>query len=469
MCDQVFLHCVTTYYQKHMPCDELVTLLTLPTHPCDPSSVTEKREFGVEVPIDEDRKAVWMRPLSFATGRDLRRFLAFRRAQRIDVGAMLAEHARVYKGTGKKREWVALEIRFDIDANDQEYYRGCCRALPKMCAQCAPLLRLGAQCLTRFVQIALKMKHLLWVFSGKKGVHGWVCDNDAIFANETKRAHITRMAVAPRAHTDILFDRDAFCARRGATADFLRVEDKHMNHPVYREMYKNILAPFLDDAVSSGEATFLFLEDGAVNPVTLQSGGGAGGGGVDIFVPRGIVRLAMCACVPGMADPDDSVNDLITTFVPYLLYRLSPKSKKPITSAQAVELIEQKVVKCVGEKMWRRVHWRMAWSLLPRLDEEITSNVSHMLKAPWSVHPSTHRVCLPFNPADEEWNPFDDNYVSTVESPRTGAFDESLRLFKDFVNRVQRHRMEEREKAVAWHDESMDTLKPFIRTYVDSR
>jgi DNA primase small subunit len=51
--------------------------------------------------------------------------------------------------------------------------------------------------------------------------------------------------------------------------------------------------------------------------------------------------------------------------------------------------------------------------MYPRLDENVSKSLLHLLKAPFCVHPKTGKVCVPI-PVDE-WNTFDLDTVPTLD------------------------------------------------------
>jgi DNA primase small subunit len=64
--------------------------------------------------------------------------------------------------------------------------------------------------------------------------------------------------------------------------------------------------------------------------------------------------------------------------------------------------------------------------LAPRIDSPVTTGTSHLLKCPFSIHPSTGRICFPLPP--KQWNVFQPWTVPTLwqlwdEQNRTRAAD----------------------------------------------
>uniref|UniRef100_A0A3B3QSW6 DNA primase n=1 Tax=Paramormyrops kingsleyae TaxID=1676925 RepID=A0A3B3QSW6_9TELE len=133
----------------------------------------QNREFSFTLKDD-----IYVRYQSFSNQSEMEKEIQKMNPYKIDIGAVYS-HRPNQHNTIKSGVFQALEkeLVFDIDMTDYDDVRRCCRHPP-------PPPNKMAVSLSFPVRLALPsedfgFRHLMWVFSGRRGVHCWVCDEAA--------------------------------------------------------------------------------------------------------------------------------------------------------------------------------------------------------------------------------------------------------------------------------------------------
>lgn len=112
--------------------------------------------------------------------------------QRMEIGPIYSHpiKSRFTVPAGEFRP-VQRELVFDIDADDFKEIKHCCGA-SEICERCW----LYMECALNILDVVLRenfgFKNILYVFSGRRGVHLWICDKKAREMDETVRKAIVK-------------------------------------------------------------------------------------------------------------------------------------------------------------------------------------------------------------------------------------------------------------------------------------
>ncbi|KAK1400626.1 DNA primase [Heracleum sosnowskyi] len=367
------------YYGKLFPHADIFRWMSYGTdgkHPGCDQSFFGRREFSFT--LDND---IYLRFQSFNSASDMENAIKEKCPFKIDIGPVYSvdpakRHAYAQAGDNVFTP-VERELVFDIDMTDYDDVRYCCSGAD-VCLDCWPLMTIAIKVLDASLRDDFGFNHILWVFSGRRGVHCWVCDAKARRLNNEQRA---------------------------AVAEYFRVYKGNENsqkkvslmgqalHPFLARSYTNVLKDFFERKLLSSQQ---LLSEERYEKI------------LDMIPDEGITSELRGKWQDNrrssMAKED--INVFRWDQLKHLLQ--SGKQKAP------------GVRRCVEEIVFSHAY--------PRIDMEVSKHMNHLLKAPFCVHPKTGRVCVPIDP--DRCEEFDPTNVPTL-SKLLGEINMGLRTEGD--------------------------------------
>ncbi|XP_076624312.1 DNA primase small subunit [Colletes latitarsis] len=389
-----------TYYARLFPFHDYYRWLSYGN-----VSVFTRREFSFTLQDD-----VYIRYQSFKSAKDLeheiKRLIPFK----IDIGAVYNYCPKEMRGTPNFQP-VERELVFDIDMTDYDEVRTCCSGAD-ICSKCWKFMSVACKILDNALRQDFGYKHILWIFSGRRGIHCWVCDPGA---------------------------RNLSSYERGAVAEYLQIIEggEYMKKKV--KLNRDEIHPSIKRALETVEAVFV--------PFCVEEQDILG---TDERVEKFLQILSEEEDrheLKALFNQCNSSKDRWHQFVKYV------KSKKTMG--------DQK------RRLYRHlIEEIMLQYAYPRLDINVSKGMNHLLKSPFCIHPKTGKVCIPFtaNTVDkfqpdkvptittliEEINEYDlkdkaeqktyDLNAKRIKDYKKTSLNKSLRLFQEFLWNLENDR-----------------------------
>ncbi|MHA1212902.1 MAG: DNA primase catalytic subunit PriS [Candidatus Heimdallarchaeota archaeon] len=168
---------IQKYYREAFDPGDLISIIGLSTF--------YRREFAFLL-----EEGNFMRNISFKTSNNLIKFMSTKPIRLSYVGAVY-EVPPNKNNTIQKIQWASREFCFDLDLNDYDLVRVCgCQGKEQYCANCWSLVQDSAAFLDKTLREDFGYKDIVWLFSGRRGFHGWVRDKEAGILSQEQRNSI---------------------------------------------------------------------------------------------------------------------------------------------------------------------------------------------------------------------------------------------------------------------------------------
>ncbi|XP_018581026.1 DNA primase small subunit isoform X2 [Scleropages formosus] len=325
----------------------------------------QNREFSFTLKDD-----IYVRYQSFSNQNELEKEIQKMNPYKIDIGAVYShrpnQHNTVKSGTFQALE---KELVFDIDMTDYDDVRRCCSSAD-ICTKCWILMTIAIRIIDRALREDFGFRHLLWVYSGRRGVHCWVCDEAA-----RKLSVAARSAVA-----------EYLTLVKGGEETVKKVQLSDPVHPFIKESLAVVRRYFTDYALV----------------------------GQDIMGSKESMDKVVALV------PDEIRKDLVAAL---------QAEKNPTKRWEKLKVIVQQK-QASSKKSYYTEEEIMLQYCYPRLDVNVSKGVNHLLKSPFSVHPKTGRISVPIDLRElGQFNPFDVPTISLIckelDRPRTAEEEEA--------------------------------------------
>ena len=169
------------YYSRLFPFHLLYTWLNY-------DNLFPRRE--ISYTLLNDGEEIYLRYNCFSTEEALKESILSRKPIKIDIGAVFERPPKDKKaisdGTLRTEQ---RELVFDIDLSDYDDVRRCGCIGATICIKCWKLMSMAMKVMDQGLREDFALQHICWFYSGRRGVHAWVCDQEARnLTNEARSA-----------------------------------------------------------------------------------------------------------------------------------------------------------------------------------------------------------------------------------------------------------------------------------------
>lgn len=345
------------YYRRLLPFRSLFTWLNQDV--ALTRSFTH-REFAFTLQND-----AYLRYQSFSSWDEWKREVCRLNPSRFEIGPVYSAKPKDRK-TMQKASFrpVERELVFDIDMTDYDEIRTCCSD-KQICARCWKLIAVAVEVLDSVLREDFGFRHIVWVYSGRRGIHCWVSDPEARALPDEARKALVGWTEVIRGSANQTKKVALGNAAPGAP---------RVLHPSLR---RALGAEVVANSGSQGTASAARgpLQRAFFDVILTDQ---------DVFRERARWETLL-ALLP--ANESEAVARLEAKWAAAPRSSVRKWDDVLETASKSAERVRPAWVAAIEDIVLQYTY--------PRIDAEVSKRQNHLLKSPFVVHPSTGRVCVP--------------------------------------------------------------------------
>jgi DNA primase small subunit len=164
------------YYARLFPYSLLHSWLAYDPMNKNPD-IFSRREFSFTIePFPGEE--IYIRYQSFSSEQELKEAIVKRQPRKIDIGAVFSSPPKD-KNAAHNFCTSQRELVFDIDLTDYDEVRNCGCSGAKICGKCWKFMTMAVKVMDEGLKEDFGFDRVAWFYSGRRGVHAWICDESA--------------------------------------------------------------------------------------------------------------------------------------------------------------------------------------------------------------------------------------------------------------------------------------------------
>jgi len=388
------------YYNTLFPFEHLFSWLNYRTETVvDPEKMGHPRYWKKREICFTMEGDIFVRFQSFHTMKEFKTKLKKELPFKIDIGPVYNVEPRKKQTSCVKLQAEEKELVFDIDITDYDDVRDCCSG-GACCSQCWPLMTCAIKVLEYILTKIFGFKNKLWVFSGRRGVHCWVCDPRVLKYTKTVRTSIIKFIHSYTGNEQKAIKVDLNTAQKGGVPHF------------YEECFRICEEYFKVCTLGTQDLFMLKKADGVPYFKCM----------LQMIRDEGLRQEISDKLKEKQPTSSAKVWEIVSIMMEKYAKKFQVSAKRYKETRYAGEIVKGGTIPGLVRANKMEIVFSYVY---PRVDIEVTKGLNHLLKSPFCAHPKTGKVCVPMDPKKiDNFDPDEQITLSTLyEELETNGWD----------------------------------------------